>query len=35
MLRDVHGDTEGKEESIVGLKKECNLLDNVGQFNNL
>ena len=30
MLRDVQDNIERKEESIVGLKKECNLLDNVG-----
>ena len=30
MLRDVQDNIEGKKESIVGLKKECNLLDNVG-----
>ena len=29
MLRDVQ-DNIGKEEYIVGLEKECNLLDNVG-----
>ena len=30
MLRDVQDNIKGKEESTVGLKKECNLLDNVG-----